>query len=104
MCVVTHDIGFICVHYTLLSRQFTLHQPLCVHFLTLCLDDIEQQQPLLLWTLYFNMELCHVDQDNCHEHAPQLPTNMYLTSDPDGTMTYENAMQEVSLFCCALSM
>ena len=73
------------------------------HQLVLFVVADECRQPKILSSLYFNMELCHVDQDTCHLTMPHLPKNMYLTSDPDGTMTYEHAVQEVCTCVCVCS-
>ena len=39
-----------------------------------------------------------MQQEVLYQHTSLLPRNMYLTSDPDGTMTYQRAVEEVFLY------
>ena len=47
--------------------------------------------PRALWSLYYNMELCNVNQ----EILAGTPTNLYLTSDPANKIVYNEAVAEV---------
>lgn len=49
--------------------------------------------PHILWSLFFNLDMYNVESgslDSANEFS-----NLYLTSDPDSTMTFEAAVQEV---------
>ena len=47
--------------------------------------------PRAIWSLFYNMELCKVN----HELLEGTPTNLYITSDPTGSIVYEDAVAEV---------
>ncbi|XP_065886084.1 rab proteins geranylgeranyltransferase component A 1-like isoform X2 [Dysidea avara] len=49
--------------------------------------------PRAIWSLFYNMELCSVN----HELLEGIPTNLHITSDPTGTITYEEAVAEAKL-------
>ena len=49
--------------------------------------------PSLLWSLYYNATVCTASQTQLA--SLDLPTGVFVTSDPDGTVAYENAMKEV---------
>ena len=57
-----------------------------------CRVENDMEKPLVLWSVYFNLNMCKVDQQN---DAKKLPTNLHLTSDPDYTITHESAIEEV---------
>lgn len=48
----------------------------------------------MLWSVYFNLVMCAINQEE--ERDNNLPGNVYLTSDPGYTITYEDAVREVS--------
>ena len=52
--------------------------------------------PSLLWSLYYNATVCTVNQAQLA--SLDLPSGIHVTSDPDGTVAYENAMKEVCVF------
>ena len=47
--------------------------------------------PRALWSLFYNMELCCVDQ----EILAGTPVNLYVTSDPTSKIVYDEAVTEV---------
>ena len=49
--------------------------------------------PRLLWSLYYNISVCTVNQ--AETASLDIPQNVHVTSDPDGTIAYENAVKEV---------
>ena len=54
--------------------------------------------PSLLWSLYYNATVCTVNQTQLA--SLDLPSGVHVTSDPDGTVAYENAMKEVCVCVC----
>jgi len=59
----------------------------------MCLSDTDAASvaPRAIWSLFYNMELCSVN----HELLEGIPTNLYITSDPTGSIVYEEAVAEV---------
>ena len=49
--------------------------------------------PRLLWSLYYNISVCTVNQ--AEAASLDIPRNVHVASDPDGTIAYENAVKEV---------
>lgn len=51
--------------------------------------------PRLLWSLYFNINVCTVNQ--AETASLDIPRNVHVVSDPDGTIAYENAVKEAQI-------
>ena len=68
-------------HYKLLMVVFTYVSVLWF------LLGASAATPRALWSLYYNMELCNVNQ----EILAGTPTNLYLTSDPTNKIVYNEA-------------
>lgn len=60
----------------------------------LLVADCNVSGPRVLWSLYFNLDMCTVEQGGASWSA-DLPSNLFVTSDPDATRSYESAVQEV---------
>ena len=56
--------------------------------------------PRALWLLFYNMELCSVDQ----EILVGTPTNLYVTSDPANKIIYDEAVTEVCQVPCLTAL
>ena len=71
-----------------------------VYSLKNSLSDSSGSRPRLLWSLYYNVDL------HCVDHTHQSgPHGLYLTSEPDTSIGYEKAANEVAphvykLFSC----
>lgn len=72
----------------------------CPLVYTLIIDYVEcnTEMPYILWSLYFNLDMCNMKQDSLNSSVNKF-SNLYLTSDPDSTMTYEAAVKEVYNHC-----
>ena len=67
----------------------------CVCIMYVCVETPDDSsKPNVLRCIYFNISLRKVDQSKCR--TLDLPRNLYVTSDPDDTIGYENAVEEVS--------
>ena len=61
-------------------------------------SGVTSSNPAALWSLFYNMELCSVDQ----EILAGTPTNVYVTSNSTNKIAYDEAVTEVPVLCLTI--
>ena len=68
-----------------------LSRSILEHLIYITFVECNISGPRVLWSVYFNLDLCQVDR----QKQVNIPSNLHLTSDADCSLVYETAVQEV---------